>query len=281
MRKVMLVVVASLLVAVLVVVGCGKKDESLSAEDIVNKSQKASESIESLKASGTVDFKTPEAEEKESKLDYEAEVNVVSEDDVQARIVATDEKSEKSEAYLYDGYMYSNSPTAGWTKQKVENLEQLQSTGITSPSDLIELSKYAENLKKLPDEGNNHVISFDVGGKFFDEALKNAEGATSSGDTTGGEEVDEMMELVKEMVKGLKVAVVMKIDKESFYTTEADIDASLKGVPLFGDVSIAVVSSFSDYNAPVVIALPAEAEGAKEVTGDLPTGLPGLPGLGL
>jgi hypothetical protein len=280
MRKVLLVLVALLLVAVLVVVGCGKKDETESAQEIVNKSQEASESIKSLKATGRIDFKTPEAEEKEEKLDYEAEVNIVSEDDVQARIVATDDKGEKNEAYLYEGYMYSYSPVAGWTKQKVENLEQLQSTGITSPSDLTELSKYAENLKKLPDEGNNYVISFNVGTKFFDEALGAAEGATSSEDATGSQEVDEMMQMVKEMVKGLKVKVVMKIDKKSFYTSEADIDASMKGVPIFGDISIAVDSAFSDYNAPVEIALPAEAQNAKEVTGGLPSGLPGLPGLG-
>ena len=281
MKKLMLAVVAALVVALLVVAGCGKKSNApTSAQGILEKSQQASKEIKSLKASGSADVLTPDSEVKESKVAFDMEGNIISETEVQAKIVATDEKGEKTEAYIMDGYAYSYNPDTGWVKQKVDSSQQLTS-GFMTPSQLTDLSKYAENLKKLPDEGNNFVISYDVSSKFFEKTLEGTATGSSAPATEEEKAAQDMVELAKQMLAGLKMTVVMKIDKTTYYPSETKVTMTLKDAPLLGDMSVDMKIAFTDYNQPVTVSLPPEAQNAQEVPSGTAGGIPSIPGLGI
>ena len=282
MKKLVLAIIAALLVAAVVVAGCGKKEASApkGAQAILDKSQKASQEVKSLKSSGSADILTPQSEVKESKMTFVMEGNIVSESEVEARITASEDSGKKTDVYIVGGYAYSFDATTGWVKQKVDSAQGLGS-GMLTPGQLTGLGKYAENLKELPEEGNNYVLSFDVGPKFFEKSL--ADVGQSGSQPAGGDQqsAQDMVKLAREMLKGLKMSVVMKIDKTTYLPSETTIKMSLKEIPIIGNMSVDMKMAFTDYNVPVSVALPAEAQNAKEVPAGLPGGLPGIPGLGL
>jgi hypothetical protein len=165
-------------------------------------------------------------------------------------------------------------------KQKVDSAQELGG-GILTPGQITGLGKYAENLKELPEEGNNYVLSFDVGSEFFEKTLAGAEQPGSQPASEDQQSAQDMVKLAREMLKGLEMSVVMKIDKSTYYPSETTIKMSLKEIPIIGDMSVDMKMAFSNYNEPVTVALPAEAQNAKEIQGGLPGGLPSIPGLGL
>jgi Family of unknown function (DUF6612) len=283
MRKLSFALLVALLAAALILsaVGCGKsKDKSAnSAKAILLKSQKALLEATSVKVNGSVTLKTPEAEEKVEKETFTGEFNIISTTDVEGHMVAQDQQGKQSEAYIKEGYAYSYSPNSGWEKQKVQGVKDL-TTGVIDPGNLATMIKYAENLKKLPDEGDNYVVSFDVGNKFYEEILK-AVGEESSAPTTAEQSTaQEVSDLLKGVIGDVNVSMVMKINKTTSYPSEATVKATAKDIPMMGDVSLGSKMVFSDYNVPVTITVPPEALNAREVESGLPSGIPGLPGLG-
>lgn len=283
MKKLLLGALVALMVASLVIAGCGKKDSGspTSASGILTRSEKVSQGAKSFKVSGSAVVQTPGSEEKETKSTFTGEFNVISTSNVEARLVAHDGKGQESQAYIQGDYVYTYSASSGWEKQKIQSVKDL-SAGMVTPGNLSALTKYAQNVKKLPDKGNNYVISFDVGSKFFENALsevgQEASSAPSSAEQSTAKEVGD---LFKGVAAGIKMSVVMKVDKTSYYPTEVTVTASAKGIPVLGDVSLDSTVAFSDYNQPVTVTLPAEAASAKEKTTGLPSGIPSVPGLGL
>jgi len=284
MKKLSLVVLVALFVAVLVVAGCGKKEPKAptGAKQILDKSQQVTKDIKSVKGSGSADVLMPQSEEKETKVTFNMESNVISKDDVEVYMVATEQAGEETQVYLVGGYMYSYSPKTGWEKQKVQGAEDLTSAGLLSPSTVSDLSKYAQNVKQLPDEGNNYVISFDVSSQFFEKALSSAQGQQSSAPTSEEQKaLQQMTDLMKDMLKGLNMNMVLKIDKTTYYPADAVVTLGIKGAPVIGDMTANLKTAFTDYNKPVTITLPPEARNAPEKASGLPSGIPSLPGLGL
>lgn len=283
MKKLLLGAVVALMVASLVIAGCGKKDSGSpnSASGILTRSEKASQGAKSFKVSGSANVQTPGSEVKETKTTFTGEFNVISSSDVEGHLVAHDEKGQESQAYIQGDYVYTYSASSGWEKQKIQSVKDL-SVGMITPGNLTALTKYAQNVKKLPDEGNNYVISYDVGSKFFENALSEVDQQASSAPSSAEQSVAQGMgDLFKSVAAGIKMSVVMKVDKTSYYPTEVTVTASAKGIPVLGDISLDSKVAFSDYNQPVTVTLPAEAASAKEKSGGLPSGIPSLPGFGL
>ena len=284
MKKFWFTLLIALMVATTVVsaVGCGKSKGAApnSAKGILDKSLKAVLNAKSLKVNGSIDLKTPEAEEKESKETITGEFNIISTSEIEGHLVAQDQKGQKSEAYLKGGYGYTYSPASGWEKQKTSGVQDL-TTGLIDPENLATMIKYAENPKKLPDEGNNQVVSFDVGKKFYDELLSGLNEESSAPNTAEQSMAQQYGDLLKGLVGDIAASVVMKVDKTTSYPSEVTVKVSAKGIPVMGDVSLDSKMAFTDYNVPVTVTLPPEAASAKEVEPGLPTGIPGLPGLGL
>ena len=88
---------------------------------------------------------------------------------------------------------------------------------------------------------------------------------------------------MKDMFKGLKMGVVYKIDRNTMLADSASVTMSMKNAPIIGDMSIDMTVTFTDYNVPVTITLPPEAQNAPEVqpnASGVPS-IPSIPGLGL
>ncbi|HEY5530791.1 MAG TPA: DUF6612 family protein [Candidatus Anoxymicrobiaceae bacterium] len=280
MKKLALAVLVALLVATIVVAGCGKKESKAptGAQGILVKSQVAAKGIKSFKGNGAADVQTPQSESKETKITYNMQEKIVTSDEVQMSFSATQQNGQQNFVYIMDGFMYSYSPAQGWEKQKVDSAQQVLGTSFVSPDQISEMSKYAQNLKKLPDEGNNYVLSFNVSSKFFEKALSTSTGSSSSPSQSKPDQ--STMELIKGLLQSLSMKVKMNIDKTTYYPSSTNVTISIKGAPLVGDVSGAMDMAFTDYNTPVTITLPPEAQAAKEVAPSA-TGLPTIPGLGL
>lgn len=276
MKKFTIALLALFFVTSVVLVGCGKKKESTGAEAILKKSQAVADDIKSLRASGDAVINTPESEVQETKMTFEMEGNIISETEVNAKITAIDEDGKRTDAYIVDGWAYSYSPTTGWVKQKVEDAQDFGAGALMTPNQISELSKYAEELKQLPDEGNNYVLSFKVGTRFFEQAFQGAEEAAGGSAPTD----QETLEMAKALLKGLNMTMTMKIDKTTHFPSETRVSMSAETVPILGKMDVSLTMRFTDYNKPVDVTLPAEAQAARELPPGA-GGLPSLPGLGL
>jgi len=282
MRKSSIALLVALMVAAVVLsaAGCGKKESANSAKGILENSQKALLNARSTKVNGSIVVKTPGAEEKQSKDTFTGEFNNIGGGDVEGHVVGQDQDGQQSEGYLKDGYAYTYKPTTGWQKQKMEGVTG-STAAMINPESVSAMIKYAENLQKLPDQSKNHVISFDVGKKFYQEVLSGLEEASSAPTTAEQSMAQQYGDLIKSMVGDIQVSVVMKIDKANYYPSEVTVKASAKDIPMMGDVSMESSMTFSDYDVPVTVTLPPEAASAKEMESGLSGGIPGLPGLGL
>jgi hypothetical protein len=160
--------------------------------------------------------------------------------------------------------MYTYDLNSGWVKRKVTGEDAL-STAVPTPDQLSEMSEYAENLRLLPEEDGKHVVAFDVSPDFFS---KYSEGLT---DPSG---------ILKDYLKDIEVSVTYCIDESTMYADNVEVDLSMKGIPLFGDISGFISIAFSEFDQPVDITLPAEAMNAPEKE-LLPGDIPSMPGLGL
>ena len=151
-----------------------------------------------------------------------------------------------------------------------------------TPSSISDLTKFAENMKLGPVQNGKYVLTFDIGSKFFDEIFKRAaQGSQSSTPTgTSAQSTQQLAQAMKELLSGLPMSMTYKIDKTSGLADSASIKVSLKGSAL-GDATADINLTFSDYNTPVTITLPPEAQNAPlQDNGGVPS-LPSLPGLGI
>lgn len=282
MRKVVLGSLVGLLIAAVVVAGCGSspKKPSSQAQQVLADNTKKMEDVKTVKLVGKATVLTPQSETKEESVTYEGEMKVVSKDDIEMHMVATDSAGKKSEFYMVGGYLYNFDPAKGWVKQKV----QAGSTeaALFTPTGVSDLTKYAENLKLGTSSADEYVITFDIGSKLFEQMFDQAMGTTPS-TAPASQAEQQLMQSMKDMFKGLKMGVVYKVNKKTLLGDSASITMSMKGTPIIGDMSVDMAMTFKDYNAPVTITLPPEAQAAPEVQPN-PSGIPNIPsipGLGL
>ncbi|MBU1944622.1 MAG: hypothetical protein KKE36_13225 [Actinobacteria bacterium] len=276
MRKSLVVLVVVLLACTLAVVaGCGgSKTESQSdAQKILKQSQDKMSEVETVKVTGKMVIGTPGAEVKQETADLSMEAKMVTPDEIEGHMVITESTGAKTDVYMSQGYVYTNDPATGWYKQKAD--EAGTSSTMMSPQDLEELSKYAENVT-MTETGDEYKLTFDVGSEYFEKAMAAQYGDESTQTIPGSKELEEMM---KSLIKGIEMSVTYTIDKSTMLARSADIKMTMKDAPMMGDVSIAMDLNFSDYGAPVEVALPAEAQSAQEVTPG--TAMPSIPGLGI
>lgn len=277
--------VAAMLVTVLLVAGCGSKSTTKKAgspaQQVLDKSQTKMQGIQSLKMAGKATILTPQSETKTDAVTYTAEMKVLSKSDVEMHMVASQSNGKKSEMYVVGGYLYSFDSAKGWTKEKVDTASQQQN--FMTPSAMNNLTKYAENLKQGADQNGKYVISFDVGSKMFDQMLTQAAGTAQTTSPADKQATQQLMQSMRDMLSGLKMGVVYKIDKTTSLADGATIHMSMKGTPVIGDLTVDMAVTFTDYNVPVTITLPPEAQAAPEVQPN-PSGIPNIPsipGLGI
>ncbi|MHB8893644.1 MAG: DUF6612 family protein [Candidatus Geothermincolia bacterium] len=284
MRKVVLGLLAVLLIAAVVAAGCGSsstsKKPSGQAQQVLADNQKKMEGVKTVKMTGKATILTPQSETKEETVTYQAEMKMLSKSDVEMHMVATDSAGKKTEMYVVGGYLYTNDPVKGWTKEKVQpNSQQSQ---ILTPSGVADLTKYAQGMKMGPATAGKYVISFDIGSKLFEEMFNQAMGTTPSTSPESQAE-QQLAQSMKDLLKGLQMGVVYRVNKDTMLADSATITMAMKGTPIIGDMSVDMALTFTDYNVPVTITLPPEAQNAQEVQPN-PSGIPNIPtipGLGL
>jgi predicted small lipoprotein YifL len=285
MRKVILGSLVVLLIAAVLAAGCGSKSStankpSSQVQKVISENQSKMQDVKTVKMAGKATVLTPQSETKQENVTYTAEMKLLSKQDVEMHMTATESNGKKSEMYIVGGYLYSNDPAKGWVKEKVQPGNQ--QTSMMTPSGVADLMKYASNMKMGTTSGSDYVITFDVGSKLFEQIFNQAVGSTPS-TAPESEAEKQLAQSMKDMLKGLQMGVVYKINKSTMLADSATITVAMKGTPVIGDMSVDMALTFTDYNVPVTITLPPEAQNAPEVQAN-PSGIPNIPsipGLGL
>lgn len=265
MKKVLVALLLALVVAALLLAGCGKPESDKSAEDakdILAKSQTKMENVSSMKMTGSSNVEMTEAEQGEMAYDFEAVTQKTPDGQTELHMIARGE-GEELQTYVVGDYMYTYDPNSGWVKRNITGEDDL-STAAPTPDQLAEMSRDAENLRLLPDEDGRYVVAFDVSPEFFD---KYSEGLT---DSSG---------ILEDLFKDIKINIIYRIDKSTMYADNVDVQVSVKAVPLFGDITASTNITFSEFDQPVTIVLPPEAQNAPEEV-LLPGDIPSIPGMG-
>ncbi len=279
MKKYILGVLSIVLIAALLAAGCGSKSKSkepsAEAKRIIKENQARMEEVQSVKMKGKGIVLTPQSETKEEEVAYEAEIKMVDKDNIEMHLVATESTGKKSEAYITGGYLYSFDQDAGWTKEKIQPGSEQAS--LLTPAGVADLSRFANDVKLNTGSGGKYVLTFDVGTKLFEKLFEQAAGGAES-TMPESPATDELAQTMKDMLKGLEMGVVYKVDKKTMLADSATITMSMKGAPVIGDLSMDMKLTFFEYNVPVTITVPPDALNAPEVQPS-DTGVPSIPSL--
>lgn len=285
--SVLAVILVAVLAASLFIVGCGggssaEKEGDKGAAGILKSSQAKMENVKSVKLKGVAKVDTPGAEEKTETVEFEIAVSQPSKDDVQMHMVQHDSDGQATEMYVMDGYAYTNDPTTGWSKTPYEGSGAL-SSGVVTPGSISDMTKYAKNLKIADDKEGRHSISFAIGSDFIDELFEQAAAAQSAPSAEQDEATQQLVQTMKDMLKGIQMNMIYKVDKKTLLGDEVQVKMSMKNAPALGDISVVMSAKMYDYGVPVTIALPPEAQNAPEQPvgpGGIPS-IPSIPGLGM
>ncbi|MBN1289237.1 MAG: hypothetical protein JXA49_06340 [Actinobacteria bacterium] len=262
MRKAVtvLLLLSVLLVSGAVVPGCGKNDkEPEELQGIIEKSNRKMQVVKTF----NLDFKSvldaPVISKEKEKLDMVVSADIGDRNNPKYHIRFSGMGTE-SEAYSIDDYAYAFVPEKGWLKSLTTEVRDLMNVFQLSPSELDKLTGNAKNLELKDETDESYVISFEVGPKFFEQAILNQDIVDELG--------PEVKYMIEEMSKRTSIDAVITIDKETMLVDEVDLEMYVEDVELLGDINLAIKAVFSNYNKPVDIALPEAAANAREAAPD-------------
>lgn len=254
MKKLVIVCVSFMAILLLTAgtIGCGGSS-SASAPEALEKSNTAMNDV--LKFKMKAEAKTNmDMEGGSGTMEMEMKADMSDEEAPKVQVAAAGMGTD-SDIYMFGQYTYMNIPGQGWVKAAVTDMsdyEQMTPTGVSN------MTEGAENVKMVSETDDYYEISFDVGQKY----LQSLFGDESLGDELG-EEFSKMME---EMLKGLSISIVVKIDKKTSYITDAKMKMDFKDIPMVGDMSMDMNMEYDDFNGAFEVELPAEANDAREVS---------------
>ncbi|MBN2169228.1 MAG: hypothetical protein JW738_08285 [Actinobacteria bacterium] len=269
MKKLLVALISLMLVLGSIAIcatGCGGKS-SAEAADILDKSNAAMQKITSftMKTTGKYEMDMTEGMDQDIKMEMKADMS--DPQNLKAQIV-TSMMGMDTEMYLLGNYSYMEMPGMGWVKTPMADMGEYSQM---TPEDISNMSKGAEDVKLVSEDGNSYEVSFTVGSKYFESAFE--------GDALGDELGEELSGMFEDMIKNMSMSAVFKIDKKTMYTTEAKVKMDMKDVPMIGNMTADMVMKYSDYNKPVTIELPPEAAAAPEIDPSELGTTPSLPGL--
>lgn len=271
-----IVVLAALLVVAVALAGCGGKSDSsgkssdgkLTAKSILEKSSQKMQDVKSVKSAGTYKINAPAAGMDNLNVTFEMEIQMNGPDDTSGRIVMSGLGAGDTLVYLDKGWVYTEVPGQGWVKQPMSS-----STGVSgapTPQDIKKFADASENMVIMSEDGDSWTISFDVGPKYLEEAMKSTPGTEGL--------TPELQDMMNSLVKSMKINAIFKVNKSTFLVDNATVKMNMQGGQGIGDMAFDIVMAFRDYNQPVNVALPQEAANAQEMSSS-PGGLfPGFPG---
>lgn len=257
MRKVLLAVTAALLAITIIVAGCGKTNQTVGdAQKLLKDSNKAMQSLKSYKAVGNINISSNASDQGATSVSFEMQIQQNGPKDFQGRMMVRG-LGKNMEVYIANGYVYTNEPEKGWVKQPLSSVTDFST--LASPADISKLADAATNARILTEDSQYYKIAFDLKADY----LKQLMGLQTSNKNLSSEE----KKIADEMLKGLQMGAIFKLEKSTMYLSSMVMNFNIQNVPSVGKVKMEEKIDLSEFNKPVEVNLPAEAQNAQEVTG--------------
>lgn len=270
MLRKMLVVLVAVVVVALMVAGCGqKKESSADAKAILEDSSNKMQEVATVKADGSYEMSTQAEGAEEMELSFQMEMDMSDPNNPKGRMVMKG-MGEDVDVYMDGGYAYAEVAGSGWVKTPLETGSLSQPT----PTEITQFAENAKDLKITSEDSNSYTLDFEIDRAYIEEQMAASEGFT----VEGSEEYGEMIEAI---VNSMTMNATFKVAKDTKYIEDATIKMEISDMPMAGNMAVNMKMSFSDYNQPVDVVLPAAAASAREVE-SLPSsagGIPGFPGM--
>jgi len=238
---------AILVVASLLVAGCGGKQTS-SAKLVLDKALAHLRALKSFKVSitWTSASGTSAPSSSSSAQASRADIDVTTEGGL-AMHSTSDQGGQKTDEYLLDGVAYGYAEGQGWLKQDASSTKAINVQIADS------LKTGTKDLKILSQDASSYRLSFKMS---TSTSSAQDSSSTSSTETTTTTEF------------------VVKVDKPAMNIQEMSVKAAPSASP--GSQAQEEVITFSGQNSPITIKLPEEAKNAKSAQQQSTPGSSGL-----
>lgn len=275
MKRSVLALLIALSTVAFLLTGCGAEQETTEysaekAREVLDDANRKMGELESLTVMGSYQLEARGTESAGLNFEFQVEMNVADPDNPEVHMSLTS-TGEEADVYIKDGYTYSQVPEQGWIKTRVETSDEDTFSPVT-PTDIVEFSENARNLRMVSEEHTHYLLAFDVGREFIEQQVKASLG---QGGTVSGSE-----EILGELIENTEMSAVFRISRADKYIESAEFKMKMVNVPMVGEVNLDMKMEFSDFNEPVETSLPPEALDATEVVPapKPPPTIPGVPG---
>jgi len=241
--KKVLMFTAILVVAGLLVAGCGGKQTSSSAKQVLDKALKNLKALKSYKATVTI---TSASGTSAPTPTTSANIEVTTEGGAATHSVMN-YSGTKIEGYEVGGFDYTNQAGQGWTKQQAASAKPLNVEIADS------LKTGIKDLKILSQDDKSYRLSLKM--STSTSSAQDSSSASSTGTTTTTE-------------------FVVKVDKSTMNIKEISVKAATAASS--GSQAQEEVIAFSGENSAITITLPEEAKNAKSAQEQSTPGSSGL-----
>jgi len=257
MRKILLVVTAVVLVATLIVAGCGKTTPKTGdAQKLLDESNKAMQSVKSYKAVGSISMSGIAAGTGGMNITFEMQIQQKGAEEFEGHMLMHS-AGQDIEIYMTNGFAYTNEPGKGWVKQPLSSVTDFSK--LASPSDISKLGDAAQNARLLAEDGQYYQVAFGLNSDY----LKGLMGIQKSTQNLSSEE----KKIADAMIQGMKMDGIFKLEKSTMYVVGMVMNFNIPNVASTGAVKMEEKIDLSEFNKPVEVNLPADAVNAPEATG--------------
>jgi hypothetical protein len=233
---------AILVVAGLLVAGCGGNQNSSSAKQVLDKALANLRALKSFKVTLKASSASSSSAPTTTRSDYE-----VTTEGGLAMHSTTDQGGQKTDAYLLDGVAYANPEGQGWLKQDASGTKAINVDVADS------LKTGTKDLKILSQDANSYRLSF---------KMSTPTGSAQDGSSPSSAETSATTEFV------------VKVDKPTMNIQEISVKAP--AATSSGNQAQEETVTFSGQNSPITIQLPEEAKNAKSAPEQSAPGSSGL-----
>ena len=239
---------AILVVTGLLVAGCGGKQTSSSAKQVLDKALANLRALKSFKVSmiSTSASGTSAPSSSSPAQASRADIDVTTEGGL-AMHSTTDQGGQKIDEYLLNGVAYAYAEGQGWLKQDASSTKAINVQIADS------LKTGIKDLKILSQGANSYRLSF---------KMSTSTGSTQDGSSPSSAETSATTEFV------------VKVDKPAMNIQEISVKASTAASS--GNQAQEETITFSKQNSPITITLPEEAKNAKSAQQQSTPGSSGL-----
>ena len=269
--------------------GCGG-EPAMSPEDILRKSQEKLETLKSVMADVDM-IQTTRTEEyiETSEISFNAEISIDGKTTPDFKLSGTINE-DPIEGYGIGGIQYFNITDHGWIKvDSASSSFQIPGveSGFSTPEDFAEMWKYADDPEMESSKGESYIITFQVLGKdllegkygklLVDQLEENTDALQEyvSSELQGeyGQIVERELEYslgpsymtaLLDSIKTSKTFFRVEIDKKSYYVVGTRVRTKTTLLEK-DEFETSISSRFYDFNKPVSIQLPPEAENSEQM----------------